>query len=111
MGWRVPRSGEGANDPWNALKTTTGSWLTESGTTGWRQDAPVVTGGAAWLPQGGYRVWYTGYIGMVHAEGNNWSSHLTPDRYWILRTTSANFDSGGGCNYLAIGFPVRCVRE
>ena len=110
-GWRVPQSGEGTHDPWSALKIETGNWATEAETTGWWQNIPAVNRGPAWIPQAGYRIWYLGNIGMVHTEGNNWSSHLSPDRYWILRITSGSIDNGGGCNYPAIGFPVRCIRE
>ena len=107
----MPKSGEGANDPWSALKTTTGNWVTEAATTGWRQNAPAVIGGSAWIPAAGYRRWDIGSPYFAKSEGNNWSSHRTPDRYWILRITSGSIDSGGGCNYIAIGFPVRCIRE
>lgn len=110
-GWRVPLSGEGAADPWSALKTTTGSWITESETTGWRQDSPAVIGGSAWIPAAGYRQWASGSPYYSQSEGNNWSSHRTPERYWILRIAPTYLDSGGGCNYIAIGFPVRCIRE
>lgn len=111
VGWRVPSSGEGAADPWQALQTSTGAWVTEAGTTGWQQNAPAVTGGTAWIPTAGYRRWDSGSCFFSQVEGNNWSSHLSPDRYWILRIMYGSIDSGGGCYYLAIGFPVRCVRE
>ena len=107
----MPKSGEGANDPWSALKTATGSWIAESGTTGWRQNDPAVIGGTAWISAGGYRKWDSGGHFNVQTEGNNWSSHRTPGRYWILRIVPANIDNGGGCDYIAIGFPVRCIRE
>ena len=110
-GWRVPKSGERANDPWSALKTTTGNWVTEAATTGWRQNAPAVIGGTAWIPAGGYRKWDAGWYFHVQNEGNQWSSHRTPDRYWILRIMPSSLDNGGDCNYIAIGFPVRCIRE
>lgn len=52
-----------------------------------------------------------GNVSLVSVEGNNWSSSVTSSYYLILRFSSAYIDNGGGCNFLSIGFPVRCVRE
>lgn len=109
-GWRVPKGGAGTLSPWSAFTLENGVWhgltdLTDS-TAG-----RYFMSGTVWYGVTGGRSQISANLAWGCQWCHVWSSHLTPEQYWILRFNGVKIDNGGQTHAPAIGLSVRCLRE